>query len=248
MRLFTSLEDAILEIRRDLVKSPIVESNRVQHLIQHQRTAEATGYSYSVMADGFPRHRNDLVDLGSKYFPFWKENHPELRQWLPAELQTRVSDYGHTAEPPEIYHPTLKNMAEGEDWSYHYGERLMGWKSCIANQLESFPTTRRAFWPIFHPMDAIRANRPTRVPCTLGYYWTLRPEPDHDKSLLLECTLLQRSCDFEKYWLSDIWFAYMMTTDLLFKLDIDDHHIKLGNISHMILSFHRFLPEGEEIY
>lgn len=248
MRLFPSLHDAILEIRRDLVKSPIVSSNRVQHMIVDQRTVEATCYSYAIMTETFPKFCLQLVELGAEHFPFWKENRYQLGEWLAHELNSRVNEDGPVSDPPEAYHPTLQNMQEGADWSYHYGERLVGWKMCIAAQLDAFPTTRRAFWPIFHPIDAIRANRPTRIPCTLGYYWTLRPEPDMPKSLLLECTLLQRSCDFEKYWLSDVWLAYMMTLDLKTQLSPEDYEVKMGNFNHVIMSFHRFLPEGEEVY
>lgn len=248
MRLFPSLNDAILEIRRDLVKSPIVDSNRVQHMIVDQRTAEATCYSYAIMTEDFPTTRWDLIGTGRKHFPFWEDNQFQLAEWLAHELNSRTSNFGFSAEPPEEYHPTLRDMKEGGDWSYHYSERLIGWKTCIANQLVSFPTTRRAFWPIFHPIDAIRANRPTRVPCTLGYYWTLRPKPNAEGYLLLECTLLQRSCDFEKYWLSDVWLAYMMTLDLKSYLLPDEYIVEMGNFNHMIMSFHRFIPEGEEVY
>lgn len=248
MRLFSSLEDAILEIRRDLVKSPIVPSNRVQHMIVDQRTAEATCYSYAVMTNNFPMHPQELTSLGAEHFPFWEEHCLELNEWLRWELHSRIFNFGFLADPPEALHPTLKDMKEGSDWSYHYGERLTGWKSCIGSQLESYPTTRRAYWPIFHPIDAIRANKPTRIPCTLGYYWTLRPEPDVDNSLLLECTLLQRSCDFEKYWLSDVWLAYMMTLELQTCVHFEDYQVKRGNFNHVIMSFHRFIPEGEEVY
>jgi len=60
---------------------------------------------------------------------------------------------------------------------------------------------------------------------------------------------LQRSCDFSKYWLTDVWMARQFQKSVLelVNQEVRDE-IHLGSFTHFIISFHRFLLPGEEDY
>lgn len=244
MRIFQSITDAQLEIKRDLFKAPKLQSTRVQHIDDDRVMAEATNYSYAVMAAGIPVTARELVSTIAAYNDYWAEHKEELQDFLSTELEQRVG--GPQARyPAEYKHPELANMAEGNHYGYLYSERLFGFTQHIPALLNQFEESRRAFWPVFHPIDAIRSAAMTRIPCTIGYQWLIRPDPTGmSDTPLLECTLLSRSCDFERFWASDLWFAAALTRKLAEELQVPT---TMGNVSHFVVSFHRFL-DGEEIY
>lgn len=248
MRIYQNLSDAILEIRRDLYKSPKVPSQRVQNEVtEGGLMAEATNYSYSIMGSGMPSMIDGLVKLAAKHFPFWADHADELNIWLLYERASRLYSSSMDGSPPEFFHPTLSGMVEGNHWGYTYQERLNNWASSIAATLNRNPESRRAFWPIFQPLDAVRSGALTRIPCTLGYQWMIRPDPSgiEGESDWLEVTMISRSVDFDKYWISDIWLAHQLTGYLNVRLN---KGYRIGTISHFITSFHRFINPDEETF
>jgi len=247
MRLFPTFSNAVREIHRDLYKAPKVKSSRVQHLLGDFTTGEASPYSYAVAASGMPFEPGDLIaDACGSGLEWWRNQAPAtLTDWLSAELYARFKVV------PDVYdrrteslHPELAPMLEGNHYGYTYAERTVGMLDIMANQLIDAPDTRRCFWPIFHPMDAIRAVHPTRVPCTIGYQAQIRPGPREKP--MFEFTIISRSCDYEKFWASDLWFAYRIGYALWGRMG--DPDMTYGNVYHHILSFHRFIEDSEETY
>jgi hypothetical protein len=242
-RTFQSLAEAASEIRRDLAKGQLVESTRVQqHTHQAISGRERSGYEYTIMDGGFPRIAEDLVQLGQLqgFRPYIDTPH-EMERWLIMELGNRLRPFDHLSEnATEMDNPLLRGTIEGNWPSYTYRERLAGAYQAMQNALDVSMDSRRAFWPIFLPQDALRAGYPTRVPCSLGYEVMVR---NVDGEPRLQMYYLSRSCDFDRFWLSDIWFAYRFGLDLA-----ESYSMKMGSVSHYIISLHSFTAGVEEIY
>lgn len=246
MRLFRNIEEAQKEIRRDLFKSPRLLSTRVQHLEIEQEMVEALNYSYSIMSGGVPDSARGLRPILEKD---WDEAEADqIIRWMEEESVHRYRNGGELilGDPPDLRHPGLVSMVEGNHFSYTYNERLMGATDHIAYQLHLAPDTRRAFWPVFQHQDAIRAPMMTRIPCTLGYYFNLRSVPGEILPRL-NITYISRSCDFGKFWATDLWMANNFKLQVMESL-IPYMDVAEGLTSHIVLSFHRFLEEGEETF
>ena len=259
MRTFFSLREAAREIRRDIYKAPAINSSRVQSVAnQDFRTNEWTNYSYSIDLKGMPDNFDEFLDTACEMMPFWAQNRGSMANWLSAELNSRViAAKGYNIGRPDLrtgadmLNPELVKYVEGSTFSYIYAERLFGLIPVMQACFAESPDTRRAYWPIFHPMDSLRASNVTRVPCTLGYQFLLREFPGEDFPRF-EIVVFSRSVDYDKYWISDVWLASMIGRHLYTALaDVIDNlewPIPSGTISHHIGSFHRFIPEDEETF
>lgn len=254
MRVFENLEDAYLELNRELSKSPQIISNRVQQRVDiGAKVAERIGITYAI-AGGIPDTAQELVKLGAKMGNKFCVEHPEaLVKWLEAEVVVRTLDQ-FTSEPPtENLHPALASCQEGNYFSYTYQERLHGAVRVLAETLCQSLDTRRAYWPIFQPMDALRACRQTRVPCSLGYEVMVREVGGENQMML---AYMQRSADFDTFWLSDVWLAHQFQKAVHETLccyqgypgEGDENYVTLGQFYHHIISFHSFKAANTEIY
>jgi len=239
MRYYATLPEAMSEIRRDLAKGPRVISTRVQQHTEGQFPGrEILGYTYSIDPKGFPQTAEGLVALGQKLqFSTFNEHADEMISWLKIELACRVDNSLGTLT--EIMHPALKSTIEGNWPAYTYAERLHGAMDALQMALKT-PDTRRAYWPIFRPEDALRAFAPTRIPCSLGYQAIIRNTSSGPE---LNFFYLQRSADFDTFFLSDIWLANRFKEILAERLEIAP-----GQFIHNIISLHSFQVEGTEIY
>jgi hypothetical protein len=247
MRLFTSLHEAASEIQRDLFKSPKVISTRVQNRAGLSLTGrEQFGYTYALDAL-VPETPQEIVRFGQEHnFPLYVQEPIAMKDWLSREMNARLDpgfDLGWA--PADSRNPALRTTYEGLAPSYTYRERLVGMMESFIASLTVSLDTRRAFWPMFRPEDSMRAPLPTRVPCTLGYQPLVR---DVGGIPTLMFFYLQRSCDFDNFWLSDVWFAKMIQRDLIRKLHWRHHEVAEGLLVHFIISFHSFFTEGTEVY
>lgn len=257
MRVFTSVPEAILEIRRDLMKSPEIVSTRVQNKTKLNVTGrEALAYSYSIPHMAVPATAIEMVKIGANHFSFWDTHQEEICQWMANELHHRMEPELPVTEDPEgggFYpdklHPRLREVMEGAGFSYEYRTRLQGMVPSVTSTLINNPDSRRAYWSIFQPLDGQRAMLPTRIPCSLGYHFLIREVPGHGARL--HVTYVQRSADFDSFWLSDLWFAsqmqYLIWSSIRNNTASSEAQLCLGQISHIILSFHTFNTH-EEIY
>jgi hypothetical protein len=240
MRLYTKLDEAISEIRRDLFKGPRVISTRVQQWVDKELPGrELLAYSYSIEEGGIPSTAEDLVLLGVKtscghYFV----THPtEMAQWLNEEIRVRRGVLGTVNEKG---HPALAQTLEGNWPAYTYPERLQGALETLVLTLKTDPDSRRAFWPIFTNLDSKRAMAPTRIPCSLGYQVLIRNTQEGPRLVMV---YTQRSADFDTFFLSDIFLAHAFQREVAERVGVP-----AGQFIHLITSLHSFTVEGTEIY
>lgn len=241
MRMFTSTYEAAREIERDLFKAPKTESGSIQNIAGDINLREALTYSYCITGDieGLGEILGVAQELG-----FIKEEEKfYFAQWAEEELISRTSWRPQVIT--EKINPRLRNMTEGHEPSYTYTDRLRGMTQIITTTLMEDLGSRRAYWPIFIPQDAERASRLTRIPCSLGYWFAIR-EVNGEK--LLHVTYLQRSCDFRRFWIWDVWFARQLQKAIVELLGFEGIKVRPGAFSHVILSFHVTLDNDEEIY
>lgn len=253
MRLFNSLRDAGLEIKRDLFKGADVKSSRVQQKTNLYLTGkERFGYDYAIDGQGFPLTAHEVVQLGIEMgFPHYSYEN-DMKVWLEEELMNRVSSYRNSLMmSADHLHPALATTIEGSWPAYTYRERLQGAVEFLAGTLIRHPDTRRAYWSIFRPEDTMRAQAPTRIPCSLGYHFVIRSVNNFPTLMMI---YYQRSADFMNFWLSDIWLAFMFAVNV--KNEVADKaprdsslvDLRMGPVMHFISSFHLFLEGEEEIY
>jgi thymidylate synthase len=246
MRLFQNINEAAREIRRDLTKAPEMQSTRVQQFEKDLVANEWLNYAYTIEAEGVPADFDQVAIGLAEVLPYYLDegNRLDIKRWLEVQLMERAyASQAATMEPEggDSLHPVLQSCTEGNAFSYTYRERMVGMLPTIARTLVLATDTRRAYWPIFTQQDSHRAMSYTRIPCTLGYYFVVREVPGLGPRLHL--TYIQRSVDFEIFWLTDVFLAVAIQRELAQYVGIE-----LGQFSHIILSFHRFQREGEEIY
>lgn len=248
MRLFQKLDHALHEIRRDLIKSPLVEGNRVQHLEGKFVTHEATNYAYSLpITEVTSFSAESLVTEANDNFDFQKpwSHRAQMVDWLNNECASRLEPLSqHSFEHSSLGHPFLAEMKEGNAYAYEYRERMVGMVDVVTRELLKNSQSRRAYWPIYQPLDATRMSQYTRIPCSIGYFFAIRDV--FGVGPTLQMTYLQRSSDFEKFWLSDLWFAAQAVAKVYVNLPIEN--LRLGHLCHSILSFHYFINPSSEIY
>lgn len=243
MRVYTNLEEAASEIKRDIYKSPIVPVKSVQNIKIDSQVHEALDYSYSVIE--IPESAEEVVNLGMK-LGFWSfHQYGSMLDWLHREHAARL--LWNPGVKTEILHPHLSHLIEKEP-DYSYSDRLRGSIFASAEVLMHDPYSRRAFWPIFYPDDSIRAVRKTRIPCSIAYHALIRWI---DTQPFLHLTYVERACDFKKFWLTDIWLARQWQLRLVHYLNHigvseDFKNLKCGNTTHFISSLHAFIDD--EIY
>lgn len=245
MRYFESIHEAIAEIRRDLSKAPEFVSHRVQQFDDKDLPVhEGMVYAYTIPSGGIPDTASILVGIGAQHFPVWSKHHDQLTNWIADQATERINAALHgliPRHPADSRHPVLGELREGGDYSYIYADRLSGMAGAVTAALNADHGTRRAYWPIYDRTDSRRAIRASRIPCTLGYHFMIREVPGVGE--LMHMTIVQRSVDFDLFWLTDLYLSYRLLSVIAGAVGVPP-----GNISHVILSFHRFDREGEEIY
>jgi hypothetical protein len=253
MRQFDTLSEAIDEIRRDVMKGTRMTYSRVQQFTGVEMEGfERMPYHYSIRG-GWPATDTDLIHLAmEKGFEVYKEHPREMQMWLSEEKDSRLRPIDHKildpALPYELDHPILQNTLEGEYPSYTYPDRMLGALETLGITLTNNLDSRRAFWPIFHPQDSLRAMAPTRIPCSLGYQATIRRVGDRDQVMFF---YMSRSVDFDTFWLSDIWLAHEFHSNLVRWISDHEvsssHNYELGVLTHYIISLHSF-DDRKEVY
>lgn len=260
MRIFESLNEAASEISRDVYKGTRVQSSRVQQRIGLELEGrELFGYSYSIQDTLHPSDINDLIQIGQLMeFPLYDtdEKRDQMYKWLSEEILYRTHPpYALTGIVKnhlftESLHPALISTFEGSAPSYSYNERLTNAIDFIVEELMAHPDSRRAFWPIYTPHDAYRMSYPTRIPCSLGYQFMIRRVGNERRLIMI---YLERSCDFDHFWLSDVFLAFRFQHKIVARINIElglqgKPPIIPGAFIHFISSFHSFRVELEEIY
>lgn len=246
MRVFQDVREAYSEITRDLAKSPVVVTKRVQNKIIEGTAHEAMNYSYAIHSFPEDLGRGPLIfpylDLGEELGIIDADDRDRYYQWLTFEASARVA--WQAANTTELYHPALTQLLEGQEPSYTYGDRLFGMVDVLSDTVSKSPDTRRAYWPMYNHEDSIRASRFTRVPCTLGYQVSVR---EVNGIPMLHMTYIERSCDFKTFWFTDLFLARYLQWAIWCQISPQAiPGLEMGPLTHIVLSFHTFIDQ--EIY
>lgn len=245
-RVYVNYQVALKEIQRDVYKGSKVSSTRVQSMVNQELVGrEITGYTYTILGD-FPVHPEEVVAFSADVLnlKIYQDHGPEIVKWLYAEKEARLNPEAALLHkrPSDDLHPALKKVQEGGHYGYTYPERLLGAKASLTAAIVNSPDSRRAFWPIFRPEDAIRAGSATRVPCSISYEILLRTQPGKDDPELW-LFYIERSADFDTFVPTDIWLARQFQIMMAEELGYEP-----GPLQHYIVSLHSFTVENTEIY
>lgn len=118
-----------------------------------------------------------------------------------------------------------------------YGTGAMPYKygnfDDLVDRLVNDPGTRQAFFAIWHPSD--QSNNGVRLPCTIGYHFTLRNGE-------LNVTYLIRSCDALRHYRNDVYMTIRLAQHVLGLLiqRLEDPTLSLGLMNMWIGSLHCF--------
>ena len=119
-------------------------------------------------------------------------------------------------------------------FSYTYGERLWGGISIIIEKLQSNPSSRGAYLPVWHEPDLYISQHHGRVPCTIGYQFYIRNRE-------LSLNIYQRSCDLVNFYPLDISKAILLQLYILRELTKNTNKpLTFGSTTHYIASLHAY--------
>ncbi len=236
-RIFTNATEMMNEVKRDLFEmgtryqSATVQDQDVKDDPDFQ-TMELCGYSYILTEFSTDSLEDMLCNSG-------KIN----RDWLSYENDERLNGLGG-----KQLNPGIAYTFNGEFWnkflrngvfSYSYAERWQEQLPYIIRELILNPNTRQAVMTMYDKhQDMMHWGGRDRVPCSLTYQFMLR----EDKLVLI---YNQRSCDFVKFFPSDVW----LTVSLL-KHVANEIGREPGQFIHMLGSLHAFAGDlkGENIF
>lgn len=237
MRIFVSAFDMIKEVERDLYEmgtryqSATVQDQDVANNPDFQ-TMELCGYGYTLT-------KFDAYDLAQMLGYSGRIN----KKWLEAEIDERLN--GLKTQP---LNPGIAYLANEEFWgqfirngvfSYSYAERWQEQLPYIIRELKEKPNTRQAVLTMYDKhQDMMHWGGRDRVPCSLTYQFMLR----EDKLVLI---YNQRSCDFVKFFPSDVWLTVQLLIHVANAIGKEP-----GQFVHVLGSLHAFAGDlkGKDIF
>jgi len=237
MRIFTNAVEMVNEVERDLFEmgtryqSSTVQDQQVGDDPNFQ-TLELTGYDY-MLTDFDDKNLEDMVKYNGKINTAWLYN----------ENQERL--YGLAGES---LNPGLAWRSNSEFWgkfirngvfSYSYAERMQEQLPYVIRELQNKPNTRQAVMTMYDKHnDMLHWGGRDRVPCSLTYQFLLR----EDKLVLI---YNQRSCDFVKFFSSDVWLTTLLLKHVASKIGKEP-----GQFIHFLGSLHAFAGDlkGKDIF
>jgi thymidylate synthase len=222
LRFFTSFSDALNEMRRD-----VAELGTKVHPQTMQDKQIADDPDYETM-----EYRNAIFTVTRPSLGDLNPSQP----WADAEFDERVR--GVRPEDGEAWklRPDVWTEFESRGFGYSYGERYSISLSQLINELEIHPDSRQLFLSVWNPeIDADRLGV-VRVPCSLGYWFSLRARALH-------VTYLQRSADIVTHFENDVYLAHKLQEYIALNIGAD-----IGQYSHWIGSLHAYRKDIAEIF
>lgn len=219
MRIYQNSYQLVSEMARDLWEMgievlPKSYQNKIIEGKDEFKTKEINNYHYRLV---------DLPDA-ENLFTF---STPESKVWVTDEFLERISnDFVNPGEAWRIRQDEWEEfLNEKGEMDYTYNERLKGLDLVIAELIRN-PDTRQAWLPIFERKDLQSFGGKKRVPCSLGYNFSVRNGQ-------LNLTYVQRSADFVKHLGNDILLAHLMMQHVAHAVGAE-----VGYLDHFIFSLH----------
>lgn len=194
-----------------------------------------------------PEDKNELAKLSGANLP-WAEDHFQERisgiPWNPppsndywpyaqkSNKEFKINEtFSHTY--PERFFPTEVNDFDAKGIRFKYGDYRD-----VINLLDRDPHTRQAYLPIWFPEDT-GAVHGERVPCSLGYLFTLWQNYFH-------ITYYIRSCDYNRHFRDDVYMAGRLAQNTLAALKAKSFEwstVEMGMLRMHIGNLHIFNSE-----
>jgi hypothetical protein len=225
-------EGAVSHMGRDLMhESSLVDTGHWQS-VENTPMSVSKELTNAVLSLPIPSDKDELVMKVVPNMP-WAEDHfqervsrvpynpPPSYEWWPfnkrGEQFQRDKKFSHTY--PERFWPKMAWGSGGQAGRkpnrgirYPYGDL-----DDLIDLLVKYPRTRQAWLPVWFPEDT-GAVHGERVPCSLGYHFTLRNGK-------LDCHYVIRSCDFLRHFRDDVYMAARLVQWVLQELRDKQVHV-----------------------
>ena len=234
MRIFQNSSEMVREVERDLFEMGIrYQSTTVQdqHVANDPkfRTIELAGYAYRI-SNPDP---GEIIQM-AEYF----EYDDEYIKWMIQESAERLTPMPFPPNPgaawairEDFWGPFIRNGV----FSYSYAERWQAQLPYVIRELQEKPNTRQAMITMYDRHDdMLNWGGFDRVPCSVSYQFMLRDRK-------LDIIYNQRSCDFMKFFLADIFFTVKMLEYVAASINRP-----AGDFVHFLGSLHAFQGDLED--
>lgn len=231
MRLFQDPMEMVKEVERDLFEmgvryqSETVQDQNVADDPSFQ-TIELVGYGYSLTSIATTKLTAMAQYLNANMS--WVLAEIEERFLVPLEKPLSLFAFN----PGEAYkynEQFWSQFLRNGCFSYSYAERWRNQLPYVIRELQAHPNTRQATMTMYDThQDMMNWGGRDRVPCSLTYQFIIR---DGKLSLIYN----QRSCDFVKFFASDVFITCELLSYVAARLNV-----KVGRFVHFLGSLHAF--------
>lgn len=224
MRIYSDAMSMVREVERDLFEMGVrYQSATVQDRFvgddPDYETLELGAYQYSLS-------RVDLVEL-EKVVSYLKGN----LSWAKKELSERIRGSINPGFAWSLDEDRWAPFLRDERFAYHYPERLAYQLKYVIQELRMRPNSRQAVMTMYDVhQDMMNWGGLDRVPCSLTYHFMLR-----NKELTIVYS--QRSCDFLKFFATDVYITCGMLVHVAKELLIPPEQCRF---IHVVNSLHAF--------
>jgi thymidylate synthase len=245
MRIYLDPLEMVKEVERDLFEMGIhYQSATVQdqHVANDPKfqTIELTGYAYKIKEVGRLCPEDFFNALR-----YQRGVDADYETWMTKESQERLDPSSNLNIPHNpgtawtFREDFWGRFIRGGIFSYSYTERWQAQLPYIVRELINKPDTRQAIMTMYdRHEDLTNWGGYDRVPCSVSYQFIQR-----DKTLSVIYN--QRSCDFQNFFIADVYFTYELLMEVAFRVGCG-----VGDFIHFLGSLHAFAGdlEGREIF
>ena len=232
MRIYGNCYELYSEMFRDLWEmgqtvKPKSYQNKIIEGKDEFITKEIQDYVYTLTT----LFRNDIL------FAFSEGD--ATKEWADNEFLERIDP--KFINPGEAYklRPQIwtQFLNSENEFDYCYADRINYKMNLdkIITELNRNPDTRQAWLPIFFPDDVKNMGGHARIPCSLGYFFSIR---GHE----LHLTYIQRSADAVTHLGNDIYLAWRMMEYVARRTGY-----KRGYLKHHIFSLHAYKKDWAKL-
>lgn len=234
MRIYSNPAEMVREVERELFEmgtryqTMTVQDQNVENNPDFM-TIELNGYSYSLT--GFENGKmKEMID-------YLKGNH----RWIHDEFIERIFPTVpmNPGTAYQVWPDRWVQFLRDGKFAYTYGERWSWQLPYVIDELARRPTSRQAIMTMYDAhQDIMNWGGRDRVPCSISYQFLIRDGK-------LDLIYNERSCDFMKFFVSDVAITCMLLMHVANILNVG-----FGKFVHNIGSLHAFAGDlkGRNIF
>jgi len=194
VRIYNDAMAMVREVERDLYEMGVKYQSTT---VQDQFVGNDPGFeTLELMAYAYTLKRTVGQEMG-QMMKYMGAN----GDWALAELNERISGSPNPGSAWELASEQWKPFLRDGKFAYHYPERLAYQLKYVIQELKDRPNTRQALATMYDVhQDMMNWGGLDRVPCSISYHFILR-----NKELILVYN--QRSCDFLKFFATDVFIT-----------------------------------------